>query len=244
MEKKNQKETRLKNEGGNKVMGLGRVKPMFWFSILLIVLLPSCATLEHLLYTYDPLNFHTVKEGVLYRSAQPSGRDLRRVTQEYQLKNVINLRGSNPGESWYDTEKAVSDELGLKRVDIGMSAARLPHRDDLIRLLDAFKELPRPILVHCKAGADRTGEAAAIFAMDHLKWSRREAAAQLHPFYGHFPDFTPAKTYFIREVYQGEDWARNTYDPCRQDYQYYDKEQYCGIPPEARPYSLEVDDER
>lgn len=125
-----------------------------------------------------------------------------------------------------------------------MSAVRLPHRDDLIQLLDAFKELPRPILVHCKAGADRTGEASAIFAMDYLKWSKRKAAGQLHPFYGHFPDFTPAKTYFIREGYRGEEWARNTYDPCRQDYQYYDKEQYCGLPSEAGRYSIEVDDDR
>jgi protein tyrosine phosphatase (PTP) superfamily phosphohydrolase (DUF442 family) len=234
----------LRKEGQLKISGLAGGKPMFWISLFLLAFLPSCATLEHLLYTYDPLNFHPVKEGVLYRSAQPSGRDLRRMTQEYQLRSVINLRGSHPGESWYDTEKAVSDELGLRRVDIGMSAVRLPHRDDLILLLDAFKELPRPILVHCKAGADRTGEAAAIFAMDHLKWSRREAAGQLHPFYGHFPDFTPAKTYFIREVYGGEEWARNTYDPCRQDYSYYDKEQYCGLPPEARRYSFEVDDER
>ena len=234
----------LRNEGGSKISGFARGKPMFWISLFLLALLTSCATLEHLLYTYDPLNFHSVQDGVLYRSAQPSGRDLRRMTQEYQLRSVINLRGSHPGESWYDIEKAVSDELGLKRVDIGMSAVRLPHRDDLIRLLDAFKELPRPILVHCRAGADRTGEAAAIFAMEYLKWSKRKAAGQLHPFYGHFPDFTPAKTYFIREVYQGEEWARNIYDPCQQDYNYYDKEQYCGIPLETRRYSLEVDDER
>jgi protein tyrosine phosphatase (PTP) superfamily phosphohydrolase (DUF442 family) len=234
----------LRNESRPKILELARGKSRFWISLYLLALLTSCATLEHLLYTYDPLNFHSVQEGVLYRSAQPSGRDLRRIVREHNLRSVINLRGSHPGESWYDIEKAVSDELGLKRVDIGMSAVRLPHREDLIRLLDAFKDLPRPILVHCRAGADRTGEAAAIFAMEYLKWSKRKAAGQLHPFYGHFPDFTPAKTYFIREVYQGEEWARNTYDPCRQDYKYYDKEQNCGIPPEARRYSLEVDDER
>jgi len=244
MGKREQKEPLLRNKGGNKISRLARGKLTIWISIFFLALLSSCATLEHLLYIYDPLNFHSVKEEVLYRSAQPSGRDLRRMVQEYHIRSVINLRGSHPGESWYDIEKAVSDELGLKRVDIGMSAVRLPHRDDLIRLLDAFQELPRPILVHCKAGADRTGEASAIFAMDHLKWSRRKAVGQLHPFYGHFPDFTPAKTYFIREVYLGEDWARNTYDPCRQDYEYYDKEQYCGIPSEARGYSMEVDDER
>jgi protein tyrosine/serine phosphatase len=234
----------LENKGVNKISLLRRVKLKPWIFMLLIPLLTSCATIKHLLYTYDPLNFHDVKESVLYRSAQPSGKELSRVVQEYNIRSVINLRGAQPGESWYDIEKAVSDKLGLQRVDIRMSAVRLPHREDLIRLLDAFKELPRPILIHCKVGADRTGEAAAIFGLDHLKWSRRKAAGQLHPFYGHIPDFTPAKTYFIREVYQGEAWARNTYDPCRQDFKYYDKERYCGIALRDRPYSVEDDDER
>jgi protein tyrosine/serine phosphatase len=210
--------------------------------VFLSLLLTSCATIKHLLYTYDPLNFHAVKDGVMYRSGQPTGRDLRMVVNEHGIKSVINLRGAQPGEDWYDEEVAVSQELGLKRVDISMSAARLPHRGDLLRLLDAFKDLPPPILVHCKAGADRTGEAAAVFALDHLKWSNRKAAGQLHPYYGHVPDLYPAKTYFIREVYRGEEWAREFYDPCKQDYKYYDKGTYCGIA--LKPFSLRVDDER
>jgi len=178
----------------------------------------------------------------MYRSGQPTGRDLRMVVNEHGIKSIINLRGTQPGEDWYDEEVAVSQALGLKRVDISMSAARLPHREDLLRLLDAFKDLPPPILVHCKAGADRTGEAVAIFALDHLKWSNRKAAGQLHPYYGHVPDLYPAKTYFIREVYQGEEWARELYDPCKQDYKYYDKGTYCGIA--LKPFSLRMDDER
>ena len=50
--------------------------------------------------------------------------------------------------------------------------------------------------------------------------------------------------FLIREVYQGEDWARNTYDPCLQDFEYYDKERYCAIASRDRPYSVEDDDER
>lgn len=212
------------------------------FFFLLLLPLFSCATVKQVLYTYDPLNFHPVQEGVLYRSAQPSAGDLRRVVEQYRIKSVINLRGAQPGESWYDIEKAVSDELGLKRVDIAMSVDRLPHKDDLIALLDAFEHLPRPILIHCKAGADRTGEAAALFGLDHLEWSVRKSSGQLHPFFGHFPDFVPSKTYFVREVYRGAKWARASYDPCREDYKYYNKGKYCGT--EAPPFSLVVDDER
>ncbi len=210
--------------------------------VFLSLLLPSCATIKHLLYTYDPLNFHTVKDKVMYRSAQPTWDDVRDIAEEYKIKSIINLRGASPGQVWYEEEVAISRELGLELADIKMSAARLPHRDDLLSLLDAFKNLPRPILIHCKGGADRTGEAVALFAQDHLKWSKRKAAGQLHPYYGHIPDLYPAKTYFVREVYEGEEWARESYDPCIQDYQYYDKGDYCGRA--VRPYVPRIDDKR
>ena len=210
--------------------------------VLLSLFLASCATIEHMRYTYDPLNLHAVRDEVMYRSAQPTGNDLRMVAEAYGIKSIINLRGAEPGKDWYDEELAVSRELGLQQVDIRMSAARLPHRGDLLSLLDAFNDLPRPILVHCKGGADRTGEAVAVFALDHLKWPKRKAAGQLHPYFGHFPDRYPAKTYFIREVYQGEEWAREFYYPCQQDYKYYNKELYCGTT--VKPFSPSIDDER
>jgi len=220
------------------------IAPKLLTLLFLFLVLTSCTTIKHVLYTHDPLNLHTVKDGVMYRSAQPSGTDLRRVVAqyEYDIKSVINLRGESSDKDWYVDEVGVSRELGLELVDISMSARHLPHKDNLIRLLDAFNELPRPILVHCKAGADRTGEAVAIFALDHLKWSKRKAAGQLHPYFGHVPDFYPAKTYFVREVYQGEEWARESYDPCRGNYKYYDKNKYCLG--DIRPFFRRVDDER
>jgi hypothetical protein len=39
-----------------------------------------------------------------------------------------------------------------------------------------------------------------------------------------------------------EEWARELYDPCKQDYKYYDKGTYCGIA--LKPFSLRIDDER
>lgn len=218
------------------------INPGLLAVVFLFLLLASCATIKHMIYTYDPLNLHSVKDGVMYRSAQPTGRDLRMIDEEYGIKSIINLRGAQPGDDWYDEELSVSRELGIELFDVRMSAARLPHREDLIRLLDAYNDLPQPILVHCKGGADRTGEAVAIFAQDHLKWSKRKAAGQLHPYFGHFPDRFPAKTYFIRKVYQGEEWAREFYYPCQQDYKYYNKELYCGTT--VKPFLPSIDDER
>lgn len=217
------------------VPGRGRTARYLRLRMLLLaaisVILSGCQTIQQMLYTHDPLNFHTVEKDVLYRSAQPTGVDLERLVRQHGIKSIINLRGPHPGQHWYDNECIVSEQYGLKRIDISMSAERLPHRDDLVMLLDAFRDLPRPILLHCMAGADRTGEAAAIFSFDHLKRSKWEASRQLHPYYGHFPDLNPAQTYFFNKIYEGENWARTSYDPCRSDYLYYDKAEYCGSGP-------------
>jgi protein tyrosine phosphatase (PTP) superfamily phosphohydrolase (DUF442 family) len=215
--------------------GRGEMARRFELRILLLVgisvLFSGCQTIKQIIYTHDPLNFHTVEKDVLYRSAQPTGGDLEMIVNKHGIKSVINLRGAGPGQNWYDNELIVSEQYGLKRVDISMSAERLPHKRDLVKLLDAFRDLPKPILVHCRAGADRTGEAAAIFAFDHMKMSRSEASGQLHPYFGHVPDLYPAKTYFFNKVYEGEKWARESYDPCRADYPYYDKADDCGAAP-------------
>ena len=164
-----------------------------------------------------------VQKGQVYRSPQPKGNDLQRAIDELGIKTIINLRGENSGEDWYDDEKRVADENSVELINISMSASRLPHRKDLIKLLDAFKTAPRPILIHCLAGVDRTGEASALYQMIYMNYSKKDALHMLSPAYGHFEKFKPAKRYFIKEVWQGEEWARTSYDPCKTKYEYYDQ---------------------
>jgi protein tyrosine/serine phosphatase len=176
------------------------------------------------------LNFHTVEEGNLYRSAQPTKEDFLGIIPELGIRTVINLRGYNPGAEWYDDEAAVTSSMGVQLVDIAMSAATLPHKADLIKLLDAFENAPRPIWIHCKSGADRTGEAAALYQIEHMGRPKDQALDMLSLYYGHIQVFKPAKIYFV-QLYEGKQWAYDTYDPCVQDYQYYDKGFCTGNPP-------------
>jgi hypothetical protein len=110
-----------------------------------------------------------------------------------------------------------------------MGAGKLPRRQDLIALLDAYRFAPRPILIHCRAGADRTGEASAIYLQEYMQRSREEALEALTFDYWHVELFKPAKRYFIREVYRGEEWAREVYDPCAPDqpYEYFNPARDC-----------------
>lgn len=179
----------------------------------IILLVSSCKLLN---------NFHEVDKGQLYRSAQLSGKEFETAIKAVGIKTIINLRGANPSDKWYQEETAVAAEYGVEHIDIGMSARRLPHREDLIKLLDVFENAERPILIHCQGGADRTGEASAIYQMLYMGKSKKEALKMLTLKYFHLKKRMPAKRYFIKELWQGEDWAHNEYDPCNSDYSYYD----------------------
>ncbi len=132
-------------------------------------------------------NVHVVEPGALYRSAQPNGLELKSLLQEYGIGTVINLRGANAGEAWYDDEIAASNKAGVTHVDIAMSAGAEPSTETIDRLVQTLREARRPILVHCKDGADRTGLAAALYELLVETKPAHDAAKQLSFWYGHFP---------------------------------------------------------
>lgn len=173
-------------------------------------------------------NFHEVDKGQLYRSAQLDALEFKHYIKKYKIQSIINLRGAEPLSLWWQQEIAVSKNMGVIHYDIPMTAEEIPHRKNLLKLLDLLNMAPRPILIHCQGGADRSGEAAALYQMVYQGKSKEEALKQLSFKYHHVQKFKPAKRYFIEKVWQGEDWAFSSYDPCKAEYKYYNKKNpYC-----------------
>lgn len=165
-------------------------------------------------------NFYTVESGKVYRSAQLTKAEFEASFKKLGIKTVINLRGEKPNDGWYKDEVAVTSQYGVTLVDIGMSAKRLPHREDLLKLIETLQNADYPILIHCKAGADRTGEAVAVYKLLQGQ-SKAEAMKSQSIKFGHIAALYPAKTYFIRELWNGLEWAYNDYNPCSGEYKYY-----------------------
>ena len=190
---------------------------------LSLVLSTGC----HYRYPYE------VEAGRFYRSGQLSRRDLKKTIQDHGIRTVINLRGAQPLKRWYAKEVRLCEWLGVEHHSVDLSSRHIPDRDELVTLLKLFREAPKPILVHCHGGSDRTGLAAALWAMEYMGWGRRHARKQmLSPYFFHFPVFKPAMHYFIR-IYDGEDWAENEYDPDSERYDFYesDRDRTAGSAP-------------
>lgn len=129
-------------------------------------------------------NFHVVVPGEVYRSAQPAPSELRRWTDRYGLRTVVNLRGESSRE-FHDAQQAVVAELGLEMTDVKFSAMHHPPRPELLRLIEALETAPKPILLHCKRGADRTGVASVLAAMAIGGQDYATARGQLSWQFGH-----------------------------------------------------------
>lgn len=130
-------------------------------------------------------NFHSVVEGEFYRSGQLNEKQIVKYHDQYNIKTIINLRGNNQGKSWYDNEVKVSSKLGINHIDFRMSEKKPFTKEQVAQLIEIYKSAPKPILVHCRAGSDRTGLASAIYVAKIANEGEEEAEEQLSLYYGH-----------------------------------------------------------
>jgi protein tyrosine phosphatase (PTP) superfamily phosphohydrolase (DUF442 family) len=131
-------------------------------------------------------NIHAVVAGQVYRSAQLSGSDLQNLLDTRAIRTVVNLRGPRQGDPAYHEEVSICRNKGIRHTDIRLSAVRLPPPAELKRLLAEFSEAPRPLLVHCAGGSDRSGLASVIFLVTQVHIPLDEALAkELTWRYGH-----------------------------------------------------------
>jgi protein tyrosine/serine phosphatase len=132
-------------------------------------------------------NFHTVIDGRFYRAAQPNGATLEDYIRAYGMRTVINLRGPNDGEDWFEEEKLAAQRHGVAFVSVNMSASDKPQEQELRKLIQTFENCSEPILVHCNSGSDRSGFASACYLLLKTGVPLDEARAQLSLRFGHFP---------------------------------------------------------
>lgn len=152
-------------------------------SLLLIVLLTG----GYMSYIRVTGNFHPITQGEAYRSAQLDRDELAYYIKKYNIRSIVNLRGENLDKPWYREEAKVSAEFNVAHYDIPLSASRELDDEDIKKLTEIFKTAPRPVLIHCQAGADRSGLVAAMWKVVVDKEPKSEANKQLSILFGHIP---------------------------------------------------------
>lgn len=167
-------------------------------------------------------NFHWIEPGEAARSSQAYLGFLGAFLRAHGLKAMINLRGRPPRTRWLPYETRVCSENGVVHLDAMLDSRRAPLRAMLAGLFDAFDAAPRPFVLKCSGGQDRTSFAAAMFVLHRDGWSAMaRAQAQFARFpYLHVPRkgqrWLATFPAYAKAEAKGRpiaEWARGEYDP-------------------------------
>ncbi len=163
-------------------------------------------------------NFYQIAPNV-WRSNQPTHARFKKYAG-MGIKTVVNLRGEDKF-SYYLFEKESCDELGLTLVNTKLWAREAAPRRRIVAVIDALRAAERPMMFHCKSGADRAGFVSAMYLLIFEGASIEEAKKQLSLKYIHL-DFTKTGVQdYILRIFEArlnigpigfEEWIRTEYD--------------------------------
>lgn len=134
-------------------------------------------------------NFHWVVPGEAARAMQAWAGRLKPFLKKRGIRSIINLRGRNDDLNWWKQETRQARELGIVHLDAMLDSRKLPTKAMLVTLIESFDRAPKPFLLKCSGGQDRTSFAAALYLIHRDGWGAMTVAeAQFARFpYLHFP---------------------------------------------------------
>jgi len=128
-----------------------------------------------------PKRFGVVVPGRLYRSGEITPREMVHVAREFGVRTVLSLL--NPAVPESGVERAAAEALGLRWVNVplpGDGASTAAQREQIKAIL--FNEHLEPLLVHCAAGANRTGLSIGMYRIHRQGWPLDQVLAEMREY--------------------------------------------------------------
>ena len=163
-------------------------------------------------------NQHQIADGV-WRSNQPGPGRIARLADN-GIKSIVNLRGPRDDGGW-QLEAEACQKAGITLFDFTARSRAAPSKAMLHAAKSLFAEIEKPVLMHCKSGADRAGLMAALYLLVAENQPASVALRQLAWKYGHvkaaktglLDAFFAAYLPYEKEGMAFYHWVDEIYDP-------------------------------
>lgn len=119
-------------------------------------------------------NLQKVAKGV-YRSGKPEEDTIDHII-DLGIKTVISLKTNKIENHW---EKEYLEDHGVKYFNLPMLLVPEIDQHKIIKAFNYLINAPRPILVHCTRGSDRTGVAVATYRILYEQWNAEDAIKEM-----------------------------------------------------------------
>jgi tyrosine-protein phosphatase SIW14 len=149
-------------------------------SFLVLTLFPSVQSFTQTVPTRHPywatkveacnlINLYKLNDSI-YRSEQPDKVEFA-CLGEAGIRSVLNLRS-------YHMDSSLVEGSSVKPFTVKMVARKFTDVE-IIESLRILRNSPKPIVVHCLHGADRTGVVIAMYRIIFENWTREQALDEL-----------------------------------------------------------------
>jgi protein tyrosine/serine phosphatase len=179
---------------------------------------------EHNFVNIFRRNFHKLSDKA-YRSSQPTMYQLRGIVRKYGIRTVVNLKGENRNSGYFLLERQACKKLGVAMVNHTIYSRKMPDRNTIKKARSMLEGVDYPILLHCKAGADRVGIISTLYQyfMENLSMEASIRELRFWP-YGHiryakagkmdffFDEFIKYKNTHPDQKIELEEWSENIMD--------------------------------
>ena len=141
---------------------------LFLFLTLLLIVGSVWLWEEVLEDRFIPKRFGVVEPGQIYRSGRLHRSLLEKTLRQYNIARIVDLTGGVPKDQDQQAEVHAAQALGIERVELylegdGTGDIRR-YAEAIVFIHDAVRQ-NKPVLVHCSAGAQRTGGVIAAYRL-------------------------------------------------------------------------------
>ncbi|MEZ4815145.1 MAG: tyrosine-protein phosphatase [Bdellovibrionota bacterium] len=170
-----------------------------WVFLFFLVSFVSFAGPSHIATVHKAReNWASVEEGIFYRSQKLTSNQLLSRIRQHQIKSILCLAECT------EEEQGLALELGVKYYNRSMNIPEI-ELSDLNGIIQILKDAPKPLLVHCRKGADRTGMAVALYFYaikeQDLKTSMKKG---LRLRYGHLGKMWTPRIYEVLQEFESQ----------------------------------------